>query len=95
MKVNGDAAREFRTIRGFTVRQAAAAIGRSISAISGIENGHHGASPELIDQLAELYGVAPSALLRDPEDRVDERIAGLEERIAALEAEIFPHRHKH
>lgn len=72
-----------RTALGLTLDQVCERVadenptlGLTRGHLSGVENGHRGASAELLDALAVAYGIAPSAVSTDYAPRTTpERVA--------------------
>jgi DNA-binding XRE family transcriptional regulator len=58
--------RELRESRGITLAELAKAIAKSAGLLSQIENGHCGASPETLEDIAEYFGLRNVGQLFEP-----------------------------
>jgi len=58
--------REHRQVRDMTLTELAKRIGKSKGLVSQIENGHCGASPETLEDIAKLFGLAHVGQLFEP-----------------------------
>lgn len=56
-RINGDAVRAFREIRGLSSRSLAIAVGVNVSTISRVEDGSRQLSPEKVQLLADTLQV--------------------------------------
>lgn len=75
--------RECRQIRGMTQEDLAAAVGRSVQAISKFERGIAVPSLEALAVLADALGITAADLLREQAE-ADERTAFLRARVARM-----------
>src|SRR5215472_8009268 len=57
---------EHREARGITSAELAKAIGKSAGLLSQIENGRCGASPETLEDIAQLFGLDHVGMLFEP-----------------------------
>lgn len=59
----GEVLREHRDGRGWTLRKASAKVPMALGYLSEVERGHKELSSELLDGLANAYGVSTSSIV--------------------------------